>query len=326
MGARPVQRSQTTQVDVTAEYCREINCDLQIEIVLDKFKRSRPVGNTVFCCVDSIVARKHIWDALKDKVNFFVDGRMSVEVIRIVTRRDSNPEGYAYCRSKVYGAKPGKFYDGSEMSLYMPKGLASSSNVQINYLSARGKDKLYLMLTNQSKRDQTTTMTLDPELLNISDGKEYPIQVWKDNKPAAGQVMKDGKVNIEVSANGMTAIAIGSIDIEPVFQNKLTDSGSAKWAKDQETLDFGGCTKAVLFNFGADLQSVYTYTKANGEIFKEVTLHYANDGKWQSVTKGSYPFEFTVDVPGDTKEFKFRYEAVTVDGEIVASDTGILWR
>ena len=34
-------------------------------------------------------------------------------------------EGYAYCRSKVYGAKPGKFYDGSDMALYMPKGLAT---------------------------------------------------------------------------------------------------------------------------------------------------------------------------------------------------------
>ena len=82
------------KVDVTSELCREINNDLQVDIVLDKFKRSTPVGNTVFCCVDSIVARKHIWDALKDKVNFFADGRMSAEVLRVITACDEPSREY----------------------------------------------------------------------------------------------------------------------------------------------------------------------------------------------------------------------------------------
>jgi len=76
------------KVDVTAEFCRDINYDLQVEVILDKFKRSTPVGNSIFCCVDSIAARKHIWDAVKDKVNFFVDGRMSAEVLRVITACD----------------------------------------------------------------------------------------------------------------------------------------------------------------------------------------------------------------------------------------------
>jgi len=82
------------KVDVTAEFCREINHDLQVEVLLDKFKRSTAVGNCVFCCVDSIVARKHIWDAVKDKVNFFVDGRMSAEVLRVITACDEPSRGY----------------------------------------------------------------------------------------------------------------------------------------------------------------------------------------------------------------------------------------
>ena len=76
------------KVDATAEFVREINHDLQVEVVLDRFKRTTPVGNCVFCCVDSIVTRKHIWDAVKDKVNFFVDGRMSAEVLRVITACD----------------------------------------------------------------------------------------------------------------------------------------------------------------------------------------------------------------------------------------------
>ena len=82
------------KIDATAEFCREINYDLQVEVVLDRFKRSTPVGNCVFVCVDSIVTRKHIWDAIKDKVNFFVDGRMSAEVLRVVTACDEKSRSY----------------------------------------------------------------------------------------------------------------------------------------------------------------------------------------------------------------------------------------
>jgi sulfur carrier protein ThiS adenylyltransferase len=82
------------KVDVTAEFCREINYDLQVEVVLDRFKRTIPVGNCVFVCVDKIDARKHIWNAVKDKVNFFVDGRMSAEVLRVITACDEKSREY----------------------------------------------------------------------------------------------------------------------------------------------------------------------------------------------------------------------------------------
>ncbi len=82
------------KVDVTAEFVREINHDLQVEIVLDRFKRTTPVGNCVFVCVDKIEARRHIWQALKDKVNFLVDGRMRGEVMRVITACDEQSRKY----------------------------------------------------------------------------------------------------------------------------------------------------------------------------------------------------------------------------------------
>ena len=82
------------KVDATAEFCREINYDLQVEVILDRFKRTTPFGNSVFCCVDSIATRKHIWDAVKDNVSFFVDGRMSAEVLRVITACDDTSRLY----------------------------------------------------------------------------------------------------------------------------------------------------------------------------------------------------------------------------------------
>jgi sulfur carrier protein ThiS adenylyltransferase len=44
----------------------------------------------VFACVDTIDARKLIWDSVKDNVSFFGDGRMTAEVIRILTACDTD--------------------------------------------------------------------------------------------------------------------------------------------------------------------------------------------------------------------------------------------
>lgn len=234
-------------------------------------------------------------------------------------------EGYAYCRSKIYGAQSGHFYNEKNVWLYMPKGLLTSSNLQINYLAARGNGKLYLALANQSKEAVTTTLTLNSELLKLASGKVLSAEMWIDNKPSQRVKIMNGKVAVTVSAAGITAIAIEGISMSPGFQTKLREK-TPPWKKDSANLAFGGGSTAVLFNFGPDLQSVYTFTQATGETFKKVTLHYACNGKWSSVTKESYPFDFTVDVPRDTDEFRFRYEGFAKDGVPESSDVGILLR
>ena len=82
------------KVDVTAEFTRKMNNDLNVEVIFERFKRSTPVGNCVFVCVDSILIRKLIWDAVKDKVAFYCDGRMSAEVLRVITACDEKGRGY----------------------------------------------------------------------------------------------------------------------------------------------------------------------------------------------------------------------------------------
>jgi tRNA A37 threonylcarbamoyladenosine dehydratase len=82
------------KVEATADSCSEINGSAAIYSVQERFRRSIEIGNIVFCCVDSIVTRRHIWDAVKDKVNFLCDGRMSAEVLRIITACDERTRQY----------------------------------------------------------------------------------------------------------------------------------------------------------------------------------------------------------------------------------------
>ena len=77
------------KVTATAEACLKLNSGLAVEAVDQRFRRSMDVGQAVFCCVDSIGARRLIWEAVKDHVSFFVDTRMSAEVVRVLTASDA---------------------------------------------------------------------------------------------------------------------------------------------------------------------------------------------------------------------------------------------
>ncbi|MGB2614614.1 MAG: ThiF family adenylyltransferase, partial [Phycisphaerae bacterium] len=68
---------------------RRINRNLEVHPVVDRFKRSMEVGNAVFVCVDRIDTRRLIWEAVKNKVRFFADGRMAAEVLRVLVACDA---------------------------------------------------------------------------------------------------------------------------------------------------------------------------------------------------------------------------------------------
>jgi sulfur carrier protein ThiS adenylyltransferase len=76
------------KVDATATLIRQINSTVQLELHRERFRRTLQVGDTLFCCVDSIATRKLIWEAVQNRVSFFVDGRMSAEVIRVLAAGD----------------------------------------------------------------------------------------------------------------------------------------------------------------------------------------------------------------------------------------------
>src|SRR5438874_722353 len=78
------------KVAVTAALCRRLHPGIQIDALAERFKRStaRELAArrqlVAFACVDSIAARRLLWEALRHRAGLFVDGRMSAEVIRVL--------------------------------------------------------------------------------------------------------------------------------------------------------------------------------------------------------------------------------------------------
>jgi hypothetical protein len=97
------------KVDATARMCWLINSQVTVEKVGERFQRSAPVGDVVFCCVDSIDTRKFIWEAVQDRVSVFVDTRMSASVARVIAVVDSI--GREHYPTTLFGA--GEAYQGS---------------------------------------------------------------------------------------------------------------------------------------------------------------------------------------------------------------------
>jgi sulfur carrier protein ThiS adenylyltransferase len=73
------------KVEATAELCRKINHGLEVHALVHRFRRDMEVGRVIFCCVDGSKARRQIWQAVQHRVDFFSDGRMAAEVLRVVT-------------------------------------------------------------------------------------------------------------------------------------------------------------------------------------------------------------------------------------------------
>ena len=77
------------KVKATEVLCRRVNSGIEIVPVLERFRRSMEVGSAVFVCVDRIDVRRLIWEATRDLTSFHCDGRMSAEVLRVLTACDS---------------------------------------------------------------------------------------------------------------------------------------------------------------------------------------------------------------------------------------------
>lgn len=69
----------------TRETAERLTSEIDITELHDRFRPRHETGSVIFCCVDSISVREAIWRAVSPRCEFFVDGRMLGEVIRVLT-------------------------------------------------------------------------------------------------------------------------------------------------------------------------------------------------------------------------------------------------
>lgn len=96
------------KVQATADFCRRIHPEVQVISKAERFKRSTvrelpmDLESAIFLCVDSIATRQWIWEAIRSRAAFFVDGRMNGEVIRVLA--SGNPGKDVEYRDTLFDA------------------------------------------------------------------------------------------------------------------------------------------------------------------------------------------------------------------------------
>jgi sulfur carrier protein ThiS adenylyltransferase len=88
------------KVETLAQTIGRIDSAIEVEAICDRFRPKIGVGRAIFCCVDSIATRSAIWRAVEDQCDFWADGRMLAEVIRMLAAADW--EGRRYYASTLF--------------------------------------------------------------------------------------------------------------------------------------------------------------------------------------------------------------------------------
>ena len=73
------------KVAATANAVRQIDPEITLKLVDDRYRPQHKLGEAVFCCVDSIDTRAAIWRTAGRRCQFWCDGRLLAEVMRILT-------------------------------------------------------------------------------------------------------------------------------------------------------------------------------------------------------------------------------------------------
>jgi hypothetical protein len=96
------------KVEAAALAIGEIDATIEVDKIIDRFRPRHAGSDAVFCCVDSISARSAIWRAVNLTTQFWCDGRMLGEVIRVLAAdRDAGRTHYPETLFDQSEAQPG---------------------------------------------------------------------------------------------------------------------------------------------------------------------------------------------------------------------------
>jgi sulfur carrier protein ThiS adenylyltransferase len=72
------------KVVATAAAIRKLDPAIHVEAIADRFRPKHAIASVLFCCVDSIATRAVIWRSAGSNCDFWADGRMLGEVLRVL--------------------------------------------------------------------------------------------------------------------------------------------------------------------------------------------------------------------------------------------------
>lgn len=253
----------------------------------------------------------HVWTQINLMFDYLVSD-VAARTFGAVDFPGQYVQNIVQMQNQVY-MKGGKFYGDENLTLWMPKDIIETANEQLNYITAYGNGKFYIVFTNQSGQSVNTTVTINSALVDVS-GKSY--LKWNDNTSVQGGTIAGNSFDVNVSPNGVTAIAISNVLVKTQFQQKLaTNTIKNNWNTYYESnIPIGNC-KSILINPSDSLTRLFVFSTDAKGTYTSAKLDYSIDGgTWQQVADAAYPFEFSIDINTASRiEYKVTFGTLSSD-------------
>lgn len=223
-------------------------------------------------------------------------------------------------RVRVYGARPGRFYGDEGVRLWLPRGLVASSNRQFDWLAGYGHDQFYLTLWNQSFREETATVQVNPALVELAGARS--VRVWRGNAAAEGMTVRDGQFSVTVPAKSIVAFAFPEARVHASLQARLYDAtapalGPQSFATVPAPF---GTVRALLLTAGRGLTSAFVYADAPAASVIAAKLRWRQgQGPWHELTDEIFPYEFSPELDEAAGDFEGVFEIENAKQEIQRS-------
>lgn len=226
-------------------------------------------------------------------------------------------EGYAYLQNKYYGHKPGQFYDEKDVNLWMPKGLLSIDNVELNYIAGYRGDELFIALVNQSQQTVNTTVTIDPTKVNLQP--TVTVKTWQENKLIAHRSISNNQLPVKVNANGITVIKLSGATAQVTLAKQLTKKTNSI---ENDYLEIeAGNARAMFINLASIAPRAFIYLRDDDSKVSSLFIDYIDEqGNKQTLSDDSFPFELTIELPKKATAFSFNMQVNTVGNTLLKVD------
>jgi len=233
-------------------------------------------------------------------------------------------EAYAYLAGRCYG-RPGRFYEQENVVPWMPRGLVTADDVQVDSITARNADRLCIAIMNQCDRPlEDVLLQLDLDRFAPPTG-DVVAEIWQDHKKTGEVAVDRGSVEVSLAPHGLTALVIRGLVPRPTFQLQLGSGGFP----DDGALACGlpgqaGTAHAFRLSCGEQLTWVYAYLECRPGDVRRARLLVDDAGVVTDRSDDEYPFEFRVpDVPA-TRPVTIRLEVENAAGVVERRDVGTL--
>jgi hypothetical protein len=195
-------------------------------------------------------------------------------------------EGFVWFNNRIYGGGKGTIYDDKNVKLWLKKGLVTLDHPSVNYLTAISNDRFWVVLLNESAKDQNIELGLDLQQTGVgyTGIKQYQTAVAEPGSLS----MTGNKLNVKIQAKGISAYSF------PLASVKVTKE-LAPVKNGLQEVDLGApWGKLYAFRirspFGWD--SVYAYL-STAPITGSTAEMELNDDRTTLEKRVAYPFEWS---------------------------------